>query len=129
MATMADANLDGKGSTTPGRITRPETAGAKNTHSDTTSTSAPGNSTSASASASASTSTLHSNSSTTTSSPQRININYNPSTNSLRNINTGGAGIETGNGERNGRSAECGIDGCGAGFFECEGQVDAGGAE
>ncbi|TGO77508.1 hypothetical protein BELL_0103g00020 [Botrytis elliptica] len=120
---MADANLDGKGSTTPGRITRPETTGAKNTHSDTTSTSAPGNSASASASASASTSTLHSNSSTTTSSPQRININHNPSTNSLRNINTGGAGIETGTGRGTGAAQSAALTGAALAFSNAKGKV------
>ncbi|KAF5877565.1 putative increased rdna silencing protein 4 protein [Botrytis fragariae] len=121
---MADANLDGRtGSTTPGRITRPETTGAQNTHSDTPSTSAPGNSASASASASASTSTLHSNSSTTTSSPQRININHNPSTNSLRNINTGGAGIETGTGRGTGAVQNAALTGAALAFSNAKGKA------
>ncbi|TGO25992.1 hypothetical protein BPAE_0068g00260 [Botrytis paeoniae] len=115
---MADANLDGRtGSTTPGRITRPEPMGAQNTHS------APGNSASASASASASTSTLHSNSSTTTSSPQRININHNPSTNSLRNINTGGAGIETGTGRGTGAVQNAALTGAALAFSNAKGKA------
>ncbi|THV54575.1 hypothetical protein BGAL_0024g00400 [Botrytis galanthina] len=121
---MADANSNGRtGSTTPGRMTRPETTGAQNTHSDTASTSAPGNSASASASASASTSTLHSNSSTTTSSPQRINIHHNPSTNSLRNINTGGAGIETGTGRGTGAVQNAALTGASLAFSNAKGKT------
>ncbi|KAF7955922.1 hypothetical protein EAE96_004843 [Botrytis aclada] len=122
--TMADANSDGTtGSTTPGRIARPETTGAKNTHSDTISASAPGNSASASASASASTSTLHSNSSTTTSSPQRININHNPSTNSLRNINTGGVGVEAGTGRATGAVQHAALTGAALAFSNAKGKA------